>query len=85
MIKKDTKVAVLGAGAMGSAFTVPCIENKNDVTLVGTHLEEQVINNINNKSGDTKSRALILFLLSAFFKLILKGIPSVVKISFDAV
>ena len=40
------KIIILGAGAMGSAFTVPCIENKNEVTLVGTHLEEKVINNI---------------------------------------
>jgi len=31
---------------MGSAFTVPCIENKNDVTLIGTHLEDELINNI---------------------------------------
>ena len=31
---------------MGSAFAVPCIENKNDVTIVGTHLEDNLINNI---------------------------------------
>ena len=31
---------------MGSAFSVPCIENKNDVTLVGTHLEGELIENI---------------------------------------
>ena len=36
---------------MGSAFTVPCVENKNDVTLVGTHLEEEVINNINENNN----------------------------------
>jgi len=45
------KIVILGAGAMGSAFTVPCIENNNDVTLVGTHLEEQVINNINDNNN----------------------------------
>ena len=28
---------------MGSAFTVPCMDNKNDVTLVGTHLENELI------------------------------------------
>jgi hypothetical protein len=28
---------------MGSAFTVPCIDNNNDVTLVGTHLENELI------------------------------------------
>ena len=40
------KIIIIGAGAMGSAFTVPCIENKNDVTLIGTHLEDELINNI---------------------------------------
>ena len=28
------KIIVLGAGAMGSAFTVPCIDNKHKVYLV---------------------------------------------------
>ena len=32
---------------MGSAFAVPCIENRNDVTIVGTHLENELIDNIN--------------------------------------
>ena len=27
-----TKIIIIGAGAMGSAFTIPCIENGNDVT-----------------------------------------------------
>jgi glycerol-3-phosphate dehydrogenase (NAD(P)+) len=40
------KMIIIGAGAMGSAFAVPCIENKNDVTLIGTHLEDELINNI---------------------------------------
>ena len=36
---------------MGSAFTVPCIENKNDVTLIGTHLEDELINNIQSNNN----------------------------------
>ncbi len=28
---------------MGSAFTVPCVDNNNEVTLVGTHLENELI------------------------------------------
>jgi len=28
---------------MGSAFTVPCVHNNNEVTLVGTHLENELI------------------------------------------
>ena len=42
------KIVIIGAGAMGTAFAVPCIENKNDVTIVGTHLENELIDNINS-------------------------------------
>ncbi len=28
---------------MGSAFAVPCVDNNNEVTLVGTHLENELI------------------------------------------
>ena len=44
------KIIIIGAGAMGSAFAVPCIENKNDVTVVGTHLENELIDNINSNN-----------------------------------
>jgi len=40
------KIIIIGAGAMGSAFTVPCIENNNNVTLIGTHLEDDLIEKI---------------------------------------
>ena len=45
------KIIIIGAGAMGSAFAVPCLENKNDVTLVGTHLEDGLINNIKSNKN----------------------------------
>ena len=41
-----SKIIIIGAGAMGSAFSVPCIENGNDVTLLGTHLENDLIDKI---------------------------------------
>ncbi len=41
---------------MGSAFAVPCVENKNDVTVIGTHLENDLIENI--KSNDQNHPAL---------------------------
>ena len=34
-----SKILIIGAGAMGSAFTFPCIDNKHEVTLIGTPLE----------------------------------------------
>ncbi len=32
---------------MGSAFSVPCVDNKNEVIVVGTHLENRLIDKIN--------------------------------------
>ena len=43
-----SKIIIIGAGAMGSAFTIPCIENGNDVTLIGSHLENDLIDEIFN-------------------------------------
>jgi glycerol-3-phosphate dehydrogenase (NAD(P)+) len=40
------KILIIGAGAMGSAFTIPCTDNNNEVTLVGTHLENELITSI---------------------------------------
>jgi len=40
------KILIMGAGAMGSAFAVPCIENNNNVTIVGSLLENNFINSI---------------------------------------
>ena len=45
------KIIIIGAGAMGAAFAVPCLENENDVTLIGTHLEDDLINNIKSKNN----------------------------------
>ena len=42
------KILIIGAGAMGSAFTIPCADNNNEVTLVGTHLENELITSIKN-------------------------------------
>ena len=50
------KIIIIGAGAMGSAFAVPCVDNKNDVTIVGTHLENDLIEKI--KSNDQIHPAL---------------------------
>ena len=45
------KIIVLGAGAMGSAFTVPCLDKGNDVVLVGTYLEDEAIDNIKKENN----------------------------------
>jgi len=45
------KILIIGAGAMGSAFTVPCVDNNNQVTLVGTHLENELITAIKKNNN----------------------------------
>lgn len=40
------KIVVLGAGVMGSAFTMPLADNGHRVSLVGTHLDSDIIEEI---------------------------------------
>lgn len=37
------KITIIGAGMMGSALAFPARENGNDVSLVGTHLDREII------------------------------------------
>jgi len=41
------KIIIIGAGAMGTAFAYPCVDNKHDVSIVGTHLENKTIEELN--------------------------------------
>jgi len=38
-----SKIVIIGAGAMGSAFSLPCLDNSHDINIVGTHLENEFI------------------------------------------
>ena len=46
-----SKIIIIGAGAMGSAFALPCLDNNHDINIVGTHLENDFINNF-KKNGN---------------------------------
>ena len=46
-----SKIIIIGAGAMGSAFGLPCIDNKHDVNIVGTHLENDFIDSLKDKQN----------------------------------
>ena len=46
-----SKIVIIGAGAMGSAFALPCIDNKHDVNIIGTHLENDFIDSLKNKEN----------------------------------
>ena len=41
-----SKIIIIGAGAMGSAFALPCLDNNHDINIVGTHLENEFIENL---------------------------------------
>ena len=41
------KIVTIGAGAMGTAFAYPCSDNKHDISIVGTHLENNAIDELN--------------------------------------
>ena len=45
------KILIIGAGAMGSAFSVPCVDNKNEVILIGTFLENELIRSIKTNNN----------------------------------
>ena len=38
-----SKIVIIGAGAMGSAFALPCLDNNHDTSIIGTHLENDFI------------------------------------------
>ena len=42
-------ILIIGAGAMGTAFAYPCLDNKHNVSIVGTHLENDSIEELNKK------------------------------------
>ena len=44
-----SKIIIIGAGAMGTAFAFPCVDNNHDTNIVGTHLENDFIDNLKNK------------------------------------
>ena len=37
------RIAVLGAGVMGTALTFPPADNGHDIRLIGTHLDDAII------------------------------------------
>ena len=52
------KIIIIGAGAMGSAFAFPCIDNNHDTQIIGTHLENEFIDKL--KDNDNFHPALNL-------------------------
>ena len=84
-----SKIVIIGAGAMGTAFAFPCLDNNHDTNIIGTHLEndfiELVLKNKRLHSGlnSTIPEGINLFkyekfdsILSGSTELIVLGISS---------
>jgi len=46
-----SKIVIIGCGAMGSAFAIPCLDNNHDINIVGTHLENEFIDNLKQNNN----------------------------------
>ena len=46
-----SKIVIIGAGAMGTAFAYPCLDNNHDINIIGTHLENDFIDKIKNNNN----------------------------------
>ena len=50
-----SNIVILGAGSMGTAFSIPCSDKNHKVTIVGTYLENgKLIPFQMRKLGDRK-------------------------------
>ncbi len=45
------KITIIGAGAMGSAFALPCLDNNHETSIIGTHLENDFIDTLKKKDN----------------------------------
>ena len=64
------KILVIGGGAMGSAFTIPCLENKNDVTITEPYSKRF----IKDLSGNNDSSLRIGGTISSSIFAMLQGV-----------
>ena len=46
-----SKIVIIGAGAMGSAFAFPCLDNNHDINIVGTHLENDFLEQLKKNNN----------------------------------
>ena len=46
-----SKIVIIGAGAMGSAFALPCFDKNYDINIIGTHLENDFIDQLKKNNN----------------------------------
>ena len=44
-----SNILIIGAGSMGTDFSFPCTDNNHNVSIIGTHLENDFIDQVNSK------------------------------------
>ena len=78
-----SKIVIIGAGAMGSAFAFPCLDKNHDVSIVGTHLEDTFIDNL--KSNNNLHPALNINIPSSINILKFENFDKVLKENVDLI
>ena len=82
------KIIIIGAGAMGTAFAYPCVDNKHDVSIVGTHLEDKTIEELNKKrfhAGlNLEVNKSIKFFKHDSIKKVFKNLPDLIVIGISS-
>jgi glycerol-3-phosphate dehydrogenase (NAD(P)+) len=79
-----SKIVIIGAGAMGSAFALPCLDNNHDINIVGTHLENDFIidlkknNNIHPGLNTKIPEGIKIFKFDEFDKLLKSKVDLIV-------
>ena len=79
-----SKIVIIGAGAMGSAFAFPCLDNNHDVSIIGTHLEDTFIdklkanNNLHSGLNVNIPNSINIFKFDSFDKILKNNIDLIV-------
>jgi len=79
-----SKIVIIGAGAMGTAFALPCLDNNQDINIVGTHLENDFIdllkknNNFHPGLNTQIPQEIKIFKFEKFDKLLTSSVDLIV-------
>jgi glycerol-3-phosphate dehydrogenase (NAD(P)+) len=70
------KITIIGAGMMGSAISWPLVDNHHEIKLVGTHLDQEIIDSIQKTNYHPKLKRAVPEGVTAFSN---KEIPQAVE------
>ena len=57
-------IIIIGAGAMSSAFSLPCYENNHQTLIIGSNYDNELISQINTNNNFHQALKLALLTLS---------------------